>query len=162
MLSDNSEFSFNERSFHKKHTFNFLGWIKLPWNLKFEILIKCVGGVKSCRSTASHLSWSISNRFIQISRSHTSKPGLQAVKTFFPISNLYDFFKCSRIPKSLKICQEAYFDLLYNLSKKHLGVKKKTHSLFSGHFYQKESFWNGYCTGKGEKWTLKKEWTRNF
>ena len=58
-----------------------------PRKLEFKTLIKCVGGIKSCRSTACHLSWSRTNRFITISRPHFSNPRLQAVKTFWSSSN---------------------------------------------------------------------------
>ena len=40
------------------------------------------------------------------------------------------FQKCSRITKSLKICQRAEFDLLQNLSRNIWGPGKKTHFLF--------------------------------
>ena len=45
-----------------------------------------------------------------------------------PILHLYDFFKCSRIPKSLKISPTL---LLFHL-KKNFAVRKSAHSLFSG------------------------------
>ena len=42
------------------------------------------------------------------------------------------FQKCSWLQKSLKFRQGALFNLLFNLRKKHLGVRKKAHSVFSG------------------------------
>ena len=66
---------------------------KLPWNLKFEILIKCVGRVKSCRSIASHLSWPVTDHLISIFRPHTFNPSLQAVKILARFYTFTNFFK---------------------------------------------------------------------
>ena len=97
---------------------------KLPRNLKFKTLIKCVGGVKSCRPTPSHLSWSITDRLIPISRPHTFNPRLQAVKTFWPdFAPLGFFSKMFLTTEIAQILPGASFKLLFNLRKK--GVRKK-------------------------------------
>ena len=78
------------KNFIPKRNFSII----LPWKLKFQTFINCVGGVESCRSTPCHLSCAITNRLIPISRPHTSNPRLQAVKTFWPdFASLIFFFK---------------------------------------------------------------------
>ena len=108
--------------------------LKLPWKWKFQTFINCVGGVKSCRSTACHLSWPITSRLISISRPHTSNPRLQAVKTFWSnFAPLRIFSKMFLTTEIGQISPEGLFRPTLQSEKKTFGgQKKKAHSLFSG------------------------------
>lgn len=103
-------------------------------NLEFKTLIKCVGGVKSCRSTTSHLSWSITDRLIPIFRPHTFNPRLQAVKTFWPDFTPSRIF--SKMFLTTEIAQISSGGLIQptvqSEKKTFWGQEKKAHSLFSG------------------------------
>ena len=74
----------------------------------------------------------------------------------------YDFFqKCSRILKSLKFCERAPFDILYNL-KKHFLVRKKLIPCFQASFFaqEKNSFLLSGVIRNLEVWSLWIHWWR--
>ena len=56
---------------------------------------------------------------------HTFNPRLQAVKTFWPDFTPLRFFSKMFLTTEIVQSQGVFFDLLFNLRKKHLRVRKK-------------------------------------